>query len=388
MRLAVFGLGKLGAPLAAVLATRGFEVNGYDPNPNAWRNLPPEPHLEDLVEAAKSRITICERPEDAVMGVAVVFVIVPTPSLPDGSFTNEHVIAALHSMRGGLSPECVVNIVSTVMPGSCDGPIREALPKGQPLTYSPEFIALGTVVRDLLNPDFIQIGESDKRSGDVVESILAQVANGNPPVHRMSLISAELAKIMNNAFICVKIGFANMLAEICDAMSGANAAQVAAAIGADHRIGIACLKPGLGFGGPCLPRDTKAVATLANSLAVNPALVKAADEGNFESAAKVMDQVMAHTGPGERVAILGQSYKPGTPVTEASQALWLAEWLAKSGRRVATYDPMAPCTAQSMEEAIKDAACVIIATPWPEFKRLKTDAPMIDPWGLLVTESV
>lgn len=382
MSIAVIGLGKLGAPLVAVLASKGFDVRAYDRNPEAWNQLPPEPGLADLVGANLSRITLCEHPEDAVAGTDAVFVIVPTPSGPDGQFINDHLLAAIRSVRPGLMPETVVNIVSTVMPGSCDSVIRKALPECQPLTYSPEFIALGSVVHDLQHPDHVLIGESDRAAGDIIAAIQRKVVGPDTPIHRMSLASAELAKVMTNAFLCMKIGFANFLQDMAEKVA-ASPHEVAAALGADHRIGPAFLKPGLGFGGPCLPRDTKAVTSLAYRLDLNPMLIDAADRMNLSRAAKVEADVLRITREGDRVAVLGQAYKPGTPVTEASQGVQIADWLRKAGRKVVTCDPMAPADTRNAADAVLGAACIVVATSWPEFAVLRTKAPIIDPWGVL-----
>lgn len=379
MKVNVIGLGKLGAPLVAVLADAGHLVYAHDVDPGAFDRMGdiPEPGLDALLGANEDNIRQGLGQADATL------IIVPTPSLPDGKFSNEHVLAAVRGIGALLRWDDryhVVSIVSTVMPGSCDTEIRAALEEASGrddigLTYTPEFIALGSVIRDMRNPDFVLIGESDRRAGAVIEEVLRTILDNDPPVHRMSLTEAEITKLMNNAFICTKISFANMTAEICEKFD-ADPHKVTGAMGDDRRVGKHGLRPGLGYGGPCLPRDTKAVSQL-DGLATD--FFNGVEMINRWQTDRFGHDV-GRVGP---IAVLGQSYKVGTPVTEASQAVEIAEWLRNGGFEVRTYDPMAPCSAASMAEAVEGAACVVIATPWPEFRDLKTDVPVIDPWGLL-----
>ena len=150
------------------------------------------------------------------------------------------------------------------MPGSVGGPIRERLERvsgrrvGRDLglCYNPEFVALGDVINGLLHPDFILIGESDTRAGDILESIYRRVVGPDANVARMNFVNAELTKISVNTYVTMKISFANMLGEICDRLVGADVSVVTEAIGRDSRIGKKYLKAAVGYGGPCFPRDT------------------------------------------------------------------------------------------------------------------------------------
>src|SRR5262249_2828965 len=155
---------------------------------------------------------------------------------------------------------------STVMPGSTGGEIQAELERASGrkigpdlgLAYNPEFIALGTVVRDMLRPDFILIGESDKQTGDLLEAIYERSCDNDPAIRRMSFVNAELTKISVNTYVTTKISYANMLAEMCDRLPGADVDVVSAAVGSDSRIGSKYIKGAIGYGGPCFPRDNKA----------------------------------------------------------------------------------------------------------------------------------
>src|SRR5262245_10730941 len=272
MRVSVISLGKLGSPLAAVLASKGHEVVGVDLNQefvrllNAGRAPVQEPQLQELVDASKGRLRATMSLEEATLQSEISFVIVPTPSDSRGAFSNKHVIEAVMGIGKALRKKDayhLVNITSTVMPGSTGGEIREALEissgrtvgKNVGLCYNPEFIALGSVVRDMLLPDAILIGESDLRAGDLLESIYRTTCDNSPPVQRMNFVNAEITKLSVNTFVTTKISYANMLADICDRLPGADVDVVTNAVGLDSRIGRKYLKGALGYGGPCFPRD-------------------------------------------------------------------------------------------------------------------------------------
>src|SRR6266542_4194827 len=223
MRIAVVGLGKLGAPLAAVLASKGNEVLGIDVNPevvrlvNDGRAPVQEPGLQDLVTASRERLT-ATTDLTAAAGAEATILLVPTPSDERGAFSNEYVLASVEEVGRGLAAGDdyhVIVVASTVMPGSCDAELRPALERASRrrvgatlgFCYSPEFIALGSVIRDLLEPDMVLIGESDPRAGDVLELLYGGVCENNPPFRRMSLVNAELTKIAVNTYVTMKISY-------------------------------------------------------------------------------------------------------------------------------------------------------------------------------------
>jgi UDPglucose 6-dehydrogenase len=418
VRASVIGLGKLGSPLAAVLASKGFEVAGMDANPKfvaalqAGRAPVSEPGLQELLALAPIPVRATADLAPAVLDSDITFVVVPTPSGADGTFSNTHVISAMRDIGAALRRKDgyhVVVISSTVMPGSTDGPIREALEAAFGrrlgdhigLCYSPEFIALGSVIRDMLNPDFVLIGESDARAGDVLESIYRAVCDNQPPIRRMNFVNAELTKIALNSFVTAKISFANMLSEICDHLPGADASVVTSTIGRDSRIGGKYLSPALGFGGPCFPRDNAALASLARSLGAQGDIPDASDVINCRQLERMTALVRGMIARGT-VGILGMSYKPGTAVIEESPGVAMASDLADAGYRVLVSDPEALGAAAAVlgskveavataEECAARSDLLIIATPWPCFRELRLQAlwrsgrrlPVIDCWRLL-----
>ncbi len=295
--ISVIGLGKLGAPLAAVMASKGFSVLGVDLNEkfvaqlNASQAPVHEPGLQQLIDASRERLRGTMDIAEAILYSELTFIIVPTPSNEQGVFTNKHVLSAITSVGEALRAKPgyhVVNITSTVMPGSTDGELRDALERSSGrrvgrdvgLCYNPEFIALGTVIRDMLRPDAILIGESDTRAGDVLEHVYRRVCGELTPIGRMSLINAELTKIAVNTFVTTKISYANMLADLCERLPGADVDVVTGALGLDSRIGSKYLKGALGYGGPCFPRDNAAFSALARRVGARADLAEATDQIN------------------------------------------------------------------------------------------------------------
>lgn len=397
MRISVVGLGKLGVPLAAVLASKGHEVIGVDHDPlvvasiNAGTSPVEEPGVQERIKSAGSHLLATTSFEMAVEQSDIAFVIVPTPSDDRGIFSNRFVVDAIARIGAALRARqgyYVVNITSTVMPGSTGGEICRALEASSGrkvgsdvgLTYNPEFIALGSVVRDLLKPDMLLIGESDPRAGDILLATYSATLECNPPVHRMNWVNAEIAKIAVNTYVTTKISYANMLAEICEALPGADVDAVTAALGTDSRIGSKYLRGALGYGGPCFPRDNVALAALARTIGLSADVATATDTVNRRQAQRVVNLVhrLRPKGP---VAVLGMAYKPGTPVIDESQGIEVSHKLAELGYTVLISDPLALTSAAaalkgrvspqaSAAEAIAEAEIVVIANPIESLRSL------------------
>jgi UDPglucose 6-dehydrogenase len=397
-RVNVVGLGKLGAPLAAVLASRGFSVIGLDVNKtlvdalNAGRMPIVEPQLNELIAANRERLEATMDANEAIQNSEASFVIVPTPSDSTGFFSNRFVLQAMETLGRALRNKTgyhMVVITSTVMPGSTGSDIRAALEAASGrkvgpdlgLCYNPEFIALGSVVRDMLFPDSILVGESDPKAGDMLAGIYLQMCEKKPPVQRMNWISAELTKISVNTYVTTKISYANMLADICDRLPGADVDVVTKALGADTRIGAKYLKGAMGYGGPCFPRDNVAFAALARKLGARADVAEATDRINNYQVDRLTGLVSKFAKSGTRIALLGLSYKPQTPVVEESHSVKLAARLADAGYIVTVHDPLAQDAAiavlgdkvvgaSSLESAVRDADLLIVGTGWPEYREI------------------
>lgn len=420
----MIGLGKLGAPLAAVLASKGHQVIGVDVNPDFVRAVADgkapveEPGLQRLIDRAEGRLSATTDYERAVLDTDVTFVIVPTPSDNKGGFSNKYVLSAVSAIGEALRKKRdyhVVNITSTVMPGSTGGEIKETLAKSSGrnigesvgLCYNPEFIALGSVIRDMLYPDMILIGESDRRAGDILESIYRTTCENTPQFIRMNWVNAELTKISVNTFVTTKISYANMLAEMCEHLPGADVDVVTSALGVDTRIGKKYLRGALGYGGPCFPRDNIAFGSLARSIGARADIAEATDQLNHHQIDRLATLTSKLLNGGSKVGILGLSYKPETSVIEESQGVALAVRLSESRREVYVHDPLALSNAmavlldkvvplRSAEECVKAVDVLVITTPWAQFKEIPVTAfaraqgrlQVLDCWRILPREAV
>ncbi len=424
MRVSVIGLGKLGSPMAACFAAKGLTTIGVDLDEafvnavNEGRAPVYEPDLTEMMAEGRASLSATTDTVAAVLETDVTFVIVPTPSDEDGGFSLSHVLAACESIGEAIGRKDsyhLVALTSTVMPGATGGPVRAALEETSGrragpdfgLCYSPEFIALGSVIRDFLNPDFLLVGESDARAGQMLADLYGRVVANDPPVARLGFVNAEIAKLSVNTFVTTKIAFANMLARICERLPGGDVDEVTSAIGLDSRIGAKYLRGAISYGGPCFPRDNIALSSLARSLGVPAHVAEATDTANREGITQLAQLVIERLPERGTVGVLGLSYKPNTDVVVESAGLQLASTLADAGISVIAYDPVAMPNAErtlggmgvrfarSVEELMRECDVAVIATPWEQFATLagnglpeqNQDSPLvIDCWRMFSAE--
>jgi UDPglucose 6-dehydrogenase len=265
------------------------------------------------------------------------------------------------------------------------------------LVYSPEFIALGNIVSDMINPDLVLIGESNTKAGQIVEKASKSVIKSNPEIHHMALVNAEVVKIAINTFVTTKISFANMLSEICDKLPNADVSVVTNAVGSDSRIGKKYLKAALGYGGPCFPRDNIALTRLAENLGVSSEIPKATDEINKKQVTRVVSLIESFSNL-RNVGILGLSYKPDTPVVDESQGIMIANLLVDLNKSVSVHDPFALTEASpkldsriniepNLEQILNRSEILVISTPWKNYAALDSESLLgkiiIDSWRIL-----
>jgi UDPglucose 6-dehydrogenase len=245
----------------------------------------------------------------------------------------------------------------------------------------------------------VLIGECDKKSGDILEKFYEQYCMNKPAIRRMNIVNAEITKISIYTYITSKISFANTLSRLCDKLPGGAVDVVTNAMGQDTRIGVKYLKGGLGYGGPCFPRDNRALNFLCKKNNINHLLASATDETNFDQIKFIINKITTKIKKSDTVAILGLSYKPNTPVIEESQSIDIIKALLKKGCKVTVYDPEAmPNTkkelgnrityAKSMQDCVKEKNAVCLCTEWKEFNSLKPadlkkGATIIDCWRSL-----
>lgn len=414
--VSVIGLGKLGACIAACFADKGFTVVGADVSAktveivNTGQAPVVEPQLAAMIARGHSRLRATQDVGDAVRSSEATLIVVPTPSTDEGGFSISYVLEAARAIGRALRHKDAYHLVvltSTVLPGSTEyGMIRVLEHESGKragddfgVCYSPEFIALGQVIKDFLNPEFLLIGEYDERSGEMLAAIYRAVVDNDPAVARMSIVNAELTKISVNAYVTMRISFANMVAALSEQLPGGDVDTVTAALGLDTRIGRRYLKGAVAYGGPCFPRDNQALAYLARQLGQRASLAEAVHEFNDTTNDRLAARVLEMVPDGGSVAVLGLSYKPDSNVIEQSAGFLLARALVGAGASVTVHDPLAMDAvrgvlgdslvyASSVQEAIHEKDVVVIMNPDRVYSELDlTKIPrttvVIDAWRTL-----
>jgi UDPglucose 6-dehydrogenase len=393
MKVAVMGTGRVGLVTCVAFARLGHDVVGTDVDAEKiallQRGVPPffEPGLEDAMteETASGRLSYTTDAAVALAGAEVIFVCVGTPARADGEANLLAVELAVREIARHAMDGAVVVEKSTVPAGTAER-VRRTLERdggGRQVhvASNPEFLREGLAIHDALHPDRVVIGTKDDRSREILERLYAPMLAEGVRFIFTDTASAELAKHASNAFLALKISFANALARLCE-REGADVTAVVDVMGADPRIGRAFLNAGLGYGGYCLPKDVAALERLAAKLGYAFPLLEEVSRLNAEAADAVVARVEEAVWnlEGKRIAVLGLAFKPDTDDVRTSPALALAARLLEEGAQVVGYDPEAGAlakeevpgleTAASALEAATGAHCVVLATEWDEFRRL------------------
>jgi len=352
-RIAVIGIGRIGLCLALNLDRAGFSVLGIDRNREHVQRVSektlrtPEPGVEDALRTAHTLRASDQLGDVRSYDPGLVFVAVDTPTTEGGGYDHRRVnevLADLFSL-GLPRPRVDVALVCTTMPGYCDSQAPSALDHGFALSYCPGFVAQGSILRDQQSPDQVLIGEADSLAGESLTRIYHRMCSNNPPVHRMSRLSAEIAKLALNCALTMKIAFANAIGDL--AMSvGAQPERILGALGADTRIGPKFLQYGFGFGGPCFPRDNRALNSFAKLRDCDLLQADVTDEMNRRHLAFQVAHYLRTYREDESIPFYSVTYKPGTEILEESQPLALAAHLARAGRRVVIHE--APTVVQEL----------------------------------------
>ncbi len=413
--ISVIGIGKLGASMMAGFAEVGFNTIGYDIDANKISLINQgkapveETDLDFFINKNKKKIKATDDIQFAIDHSEISFIVVPTPSNNDGAFTSKPALDVFEKIGLALKNKSsyhVVVLTSTVLPGITRSLLIPALEKSSGkqcgldfgICYNPEFIALGSVINDFLNPDFYLLGEFDKKSGNLLEQVHNKVSRNSAPVKRMTIENAELAKIALNSFVTMKISFANILADLCMKIPSGDVDKVSSALGLDSRIGRKYLTGGMGFAGPCFPRDNVALNYFGKKVGADTELLKENHEYNERLNSKIFENLLTLIIDCKKIAVLGLSYKPNSFLVEKSPGVDLSNLLFSKGFDVKCFDPMAYEEAknkltkgihlcESVEEAIKNSEAIFIATPDAKFINAIQNASknliLIDLWRFL-----
>lgn len=417
--VSVIGLGKLGSCYAAFYAGKGYNVTSFDVDPLKVKAVKSgkapviETGLSELIEANHERLKATSDSSGLVKYSDITFIIVPTPSKKNGLFSLEYVL----SVAKAIGPEMkkkdrfhTIVLVSTVLPGDSRKYIIPAFERhsgkkcGEEwgYAYSPSLVAIGDILYNLNNPDFLFLGASDEKTRAEVAKIYTDI-HPTKPIEHMNLESAEIAKISLNSYVTMKITFANMLGNLCSMIPNADVDQVTSAIGKDKRIGTSYFRSGLGYGGPCFPRDNFALANISKKFgSYLPSVISLATHRLNNSIWKrVADQILELTNKGDSIGMTGISYKPRTCVTEDSQALFIAEELIQRKRQVVLFEPAGyklealrilkdkARYVESLADLTKKSKLIFISNNDKAFSSLpdlirgkKGSTTILDPWGM------
>ena len=386
--VAVVGAGYVGLTTAACLSRLGHRVICADIDEARVSGLQRgkipihEPGLAELVRAGldADRLSFVRGSAAAAARADFVFLCVPTPAGARGGTDLSYLEAAASEIGPSLAPGAVVVNKSTA-PAGTTGILQHALGRTDvAVTSNPEFLRQGSAVHDFLNPDRIVVGAAD---ASVAERVAGLYSGLGAPVLITDPASAETMKYAANAFLATKLSFTNAVAALCEAV-GADVNDVLAGMGYDPRIGRDYLRPGPGWGGSCLPKDTRALIDAADAAGYDFALLRSVVAANDAQFARIVDKVACQvTLDGARIALLGLAFKAGTDDTRDSPALEIARRLTAAGAVVHAYDPAVPASAVTEAigivvmgdayEACQDAAALVVATEWDEFRQLDFD---------------
>ncbi|WP_251342974.1 UDP-glucose 6-dehydrogenase AglM [Haloplanus halophilus] len=398
MKIGIVGSGYVGTTVAACLADFGHDVINVDVDESVVRRLNEgespisEPGLDDLLDRHAGESLWATTDYEDLATADVVILALPTPANDDGSIDTAYVEAGAESLGAVLpdfeSPPTVV-VKSTVLPGTTEDVIRPALERESGLragedfsvAVNPEFLREGSAVEDFRNPDKLVFGTADDRALDALEAVYAPLIE-DVPVVRTGPREAAMIKYANNAFLATKVSLVNELGNICKEY-GVDAYEVADAIGLDDRIGERFLRSGVGWGGSCFPKDLAALVAAARETGYEPALLQAAIDVNDRQPRRMLDLLDDHVDvEGERVAVLGLAFKPGTDDVRNSRAIPIIEGLQERGAEVIAYDPNRGAVDEMRERfpdveylasaspTLSGARAALVVTDWPAFADL------------------
>ncbi len=401
MKIAVAGTGYVGLVTGTCLAEVGHSVTCVDVDEKKIKimesGISPiyEEGLQDLMQKnyASGHIRYTTDYQSAYKNAEVIFIGVGTPEMPDGSCNLSYVKAVVEQIAASIERDCLVVVKSTVPIGTNEK-IEKMLKDNLKhdvhveVASNPEFLAQGTAVRDTLNASRIVIGTESKKAEETLKKVYA---NFGVPIVSVNRRSAEMIKYASNDFLALKISYMNDLANLCE-LVGADVKDVAHGMSFDARIGDRFLNPGIGYGGSCFPKDTKALKSLAADLGYDLKTVSAAIEVNALQQKRLYTKAKAAgvDFKGLKVAVLGLAFKAGTDDLREASSLKHVPLFLEEGANIVAFDPVARKNFErfypegdnlngsikyvdTAVEALKDADICFIMTEWSEIKKLKAE---------------
>ncbi len=396
MTITIIGAGYVGLVTAAIFSEFGNDVFCLDTSKERIENLKKgivpffEPNLSEYIKRSikANKLHFTTSYHDAVTKSDVVFICVGTPSGKKGDADLSYLFASVEETAKNLSGYTLIVIKSTCPIGyedDLENIVKKFAKQNFEFASCPEFLKEGTAIEDSLHPDRIVIGTKSVKAQEILLELHAPLS-GERIICDMR--SAQIIKYASNSFLALKISYANALAIICEKV-GANVVKVLEGVGADKRIGTAFLKPGVGYGGSCLPKDVNAFIAQAGRFDYNFDLLRSVDNINVGQIEKFITKIRTALAATEdkksnlegfKLAILGLAFKPNTDDMRESPAIKIINELLNLKSEITAYDPQAIKTAQKIfpnisyakdvYEAVTGKDAVIIITDWPQFKEL------------------
>lgn len=392
MKLCVIGTGYVGLVAGTCFASMGNDVICVDKDTEKLKKLEKgiipifEPGLDSLIleNVRENRLKFTDDLDFAVKHSKVCFIAVGTPQKEDGSADLSAVFEVAEQIAASMNEYKVIVNKSTVPVGTCEK-IGEIIKNKTGCAFdvvsNPEFLKQGAAVEDFLKPDRVIIGAETEESAKIMNEIYSPFLRTGNPVITMDIKSAEMTKYAANAFLAVKISYANEIANICENI-GANAEMVRKGMCADKRIGSLFLFPGLGYGGSCFPKDVKALMSLSKEKGYTCEMLIACDNINLRQRYIFINKIFKKLGrdlSGMTFALWGLAFKPNTNDMREAPAITIINELTKAGAKIQAFDPKAVESAksifggsikysESVYEALEGADALILATEWNEFR--------------------
>jgi UDPglucose 6-dehydrogenase len=375
----VIGVGWVGLVTAACFAELGHEVVARDVVAEKVESLRRgevtihEPGLAELIGRNRERLHFTTDMDEVLERAKLLFVCVDTPP----TYSCDADLSRVNSVVRDLGEDRRhVLVMKSTVPAGTGEKVRRDLP-GISYVSCPEFLKEGTAVEDFMHPDRVVIGASAEDEQAALEVAALYEPLGGETV-RTDISSAEMVKLASNAYLATRISFINEIANVCEEV-GADVEEVARGMGLDERIGPHFLRPGIGFGGSCFPKDVSALKLLAGNSGYHFQLLNSVIEVNELQKRRVVSKLHRHLGSlvGRRIALLGLAFKPETDDMREASSLVLSARLRGEGAEVVAFDPVAMDNARELLpgvemkgttlEALEDADAAVLVTEWPEF---------------------
>ncbi|MCX7652410.1 MAG: UDP-glucose/GDP-mannose dehydrogenase family protein [Bacteroidia bacterium] len=399
MQIAVIGVGYVGLVTAAGLAETGNSVRGYDIDAEKIQKLRRgespiyEPGLDRLLmrNLKERRLLFTDSLEEAILPAEVIFLALPTPSDRRGEANLSYVFSAAEAiaqvLRQDHSGKSKIIVTKSTVPVGTARRLQELFDRSLPgrvqVASNPEFLREGYAVEDFLKPDRVIIGTPDAPTGDKLKQLYLPYTRQGNPIYLMDWESAELTKYAANAFLAMRISFMNEIAQLCERV-GADIDKVRLGMGADSRIGRRYLFAGVGYGGSCFPKDTRALVATARQHGLSLRLVEATISVNEQQRQFFWEKVQGYYKGqlhGKTLAVWGLAFKPDTDDIREAPAIDVIHWLIENGAQVRAFDPVAMPSlrrlhpdwslyyAENPYDAADGADGLLILTEWAEFRQ-------------------